>query len=75
MERKEYEMTEEQLATLLEACQPTSCVMIGGYVPPTPQENANDAWRKLGQELGFEWTTVEPVHGKSNKFFTAIPEE
>ncbi len=32
---------------------------------------ANDAWQELGQEMGFDYTTVEPVYGKGSEFFTA----
>ena len=69
--RKEFEMTDEQLKRLLDACKPVPYMVIGGMEPRSPQENANEAWASLGQELGFDYMTVEPVKGKSNKFFTA----
>ena len=73
--RKEFEMTDQQLTTLLDACKPTPCIMIGDYVPPTPQENANRAWGQLGKELGFDYMSVQPVPGKGTKFFTADVKE
>jgi predicted TIM-barrel fold metal-dependent hydrolase len=67
--RKEFTMTDEQYNKIIEACKPTMCIMIGGYTPPTPQENANRAWEALGKELGFNHWTVRP--GKEKKSFTA----
>ena len=71
--RKEFEMTEEQLAALLDACKPVPYFAVGGSYgePSSPQENANRAWEQLGSELGFKHMTVEPVPGKGQRFFTA----
>lgn len=76
MDRVEFELTDEQLATLMDASKSVPAIMlhIGGG-PRTPQENANTAWETLGEELGFEFMTVQPVEGKSTKFFTAIKEK
>lgn len=73
-ERKEYELTDAQLAKLLDACKPTPAMWGSGGMPMfnTPQENANDAWRALGKEMGFKWDTCQPVPGKSQRFFTAV---
>lgn len=68
--RKEFEMTAEQEAKLLEACKPVPYMVIGGMEPRSPQENANDAWRGLGREMGFDGMSVEPSH-KGQRFFTA----
>jgi hypothetical protein len=73
--RTNYEMTEEDLQMLLEACKPTICIKIGNYEGSTPQENANQAWRALGEKMGFDSDTVEPARGKGQRFFTAIPSE
>ena len=70
---KEYEMTEDQLKTLLEACKPVSYLVAGGMPPPSPQQNANSAWRVLGKEMGFKWNTVCPISGKGTRFFRAEP--
>ncbi len=72
--RKEYEMTAEQEAKLLEACRPVTYMVIGGVMPRSPQENANDAWCALGREMGFDGMTVEPS-SKGQRFFTAVPVE
>ena len=58
--RKEYEMTTDDLATILDACKPVRCMMIGGIAPRTPQENANYAWENLARKMGFNWMSVEP---------------
>jgi len=68
-------MTEENLATIIDACKPTPVMKIGNYIPPSPQENANSAWEALGKEMGFDYTTVKPIAGKSQVFFSAIPNE
>jgi len=73
--RKEFELTDEQLDKLYNACKPTMCIMIGNCIPRTPQENANLAWQILGNELGFIWDTVKPVEGKGDKYFTAEVKE
>jgi hypothetical protein len=69
--RKQYEMTTAQAQKIIDASQPVLYMIFGGIEPRSPQENANDAWEALGQELGFIWDTVRPVPGKSQMFFTA----
>lgn len=71
--RQEYEMTEEDLQVLLDACKPTPAIMIGSYAPPPPQKNANTAWHNLGKKMGFDYMTVRPIKGKGQRFFSAIP--
>ena len=73
--RAEYEMTTEELNTILDACKPVRCMMIGGTTPSSPQENANRAWAALGKKRGFDSTTVQPIRGKGTTFFTAVPSE
>ncbi len=74
MDRKEYEMTQEQLDAILDASKPTVAIMIGSYMPPSPQENANRAWQLLANEMNFELMSVQPV-GTDQRKFTAIPME
>lgn len=69
--RKEFEMSKEQLKTILKACDPVICMLIGEIAPSSPQENANRAWKNLGNEMRFIGDTAEPVRGKSDLFFTA----
>lgn len=69
--RKEFTMSKEQLETLLDACKPVPYMVVGGIAPPSPQENANAAWARLGQEMGFEPMSVRPVSGKGMEVFTA----
>jgi len=69
--KHEYEMSEADLLVILNACKPVRYMVAGGRVPRSPQENANDAWAGLGQKLGFDSTTVQPVSGKNDRFFTA----
>ena len=72
--RVEYEMSQGQLETLLEACKPVPYMMVGNSVPSTPQENANHAWERLGKEMGFDSETARPTN-KGRRFFSAVPSE
>jgi len=67
-------MTEDQFAVILEACKPTPTMFLSGGVNMgrSAQENANIAWAKLGEELGFKYKTVQP-EGTDARFFTAEP--
>ena len=69
--RQEYEMTEDDLAVVLEACKPVVWLAPQGHGPTLPQAYANDAWRALGHKMGFDWMTAKSVAGKGNRFFTA----
>lgn len=73
MERKEYEMTEADLAKIMEACKPVPYIVIGGHPPRSPQENANDAWADLGRRMGFDHMTVRPT-GRGSRHFSAVPQ-
>ena len=69
--RKRFTMTQKQLEGILNACKPVPCMMIGDYVPRSPQENANAAWQSLAREMGFEWDSVRPVAGEPQTVFEA----
>ena len=45
----------------------------GQPMGPSTQENANAAWGRLGAKMGFDAMTVQPVRGKGQRFFTAVP--
>ena len=72
--RRLFEMSEEDLARILEACKPVPCMMIGGMSPPSPQENANASWAELGRRMGFDPFTVQPT-GQGDRFFSAVSTE
>lgn len=69
--RREFEISQDQLDGLLNASKPVPYLIVGGRGPRSPQENANTAWQALGEELGFDYMTVKPIPGKSNRFFMA----
>lgn len=69
---KEFEMSDADLKELLEACKSVPYLVMGGMEPRSPQQNANDAWARLGKRMGFDSTTVEASE-KGNKFFWAVP--
>lgn len=70
--RREYTLSDEQLGKLIAACQPVPYIIVGGIAPSSPQERANHAWRALGDEMGFDYDTVQP-RGSDNHNFTAVP--
>lgn len=74
--KKLYEMSEEDLQVILQACQPTPIMYLSGGQPMfrSPQENANDSWKALGRKMSFVWDTAEPS-GKGQRFFLAEPLE
>lgn len=73
--RTDYEMTQTDLETLLAAMKAVPYMVIGGHAPSSQQENANNAWAALGIKMGFDSTTVQPIAGKGNRFFSAVPSE
>lgn len=72
--RTNYEMTEEDLKTLLASMQSVPMFMLNVGGGRSQQERANDAWEALGLKMGFDHMTVQPT-GKGDRFFTAIPSE
>ena len=71
---KLYEMTQADMDELLKSMQPVPYIIIGGFEPPSQQENANNAWKRLGEKMGFEHMSVKPSN-KGELFFTATPKE
>ena len=73
--RIEYEMSQADCDRLLSAMKPVPYMIIGGVEPRSQQDNANAAWSELGNKMGFDYNTVQPVAGKGMLFFTAVPTE
>lgn len=75
--RTNYEMTEADHVTLIEACKATPVMFLSGGQPmsDSPQQNANRAWAELGKRMGFDSETVQPISGKGTRFFSAVPSE
>ena len=65
-----YNMTDAQLATLLDSMKPVPMIMLQCGTPSSVQERANSAWKSLGKELGFDYMTVKPT-GNGDKQFSA----
>ena len=68
--KKDFEMTAEDLQTLLEAMKPVPMIALQCGRPTSAQESANAAWARLGEKMGFYPMTVAP-NGKGNRFFSA----
>lgn len=62
-------MTQEQFDKLMEACKPVPYMVFGGIEPRSQQENANEAWKSLGNEMGFDYMTVRPANGDPKQFY------
>lgn len=73
--RTNYEMTEEDLTALMDSFKSAPMIMLQCGGPSSPQENANRAWERLGNKMGFDYMTVRPDGNKGPRFFTAIPSE
>jgi len=73
--RTNYEMTEADLEKILDACKSVPMIMLQCGPTRGPQERANDAWKELGDRMGFDHMTVQPRLGMGNRFFTAVPNE
>lgn len=73
-QRYQYEMSEQELADILEACKPVPAIFLSGGRPMfgTTQENANRAWAALGKKMGFDAMSVRPVYADNPRVFTAI---
>lgn len=72
--RTNYEMTQEDLDGILDACKPVPMIMLQCGGSRSPQERANAAWETLGKKMGFDHMTVQPT-GRGDRFFTAVPSE
>jgi len=73
MMKKEFCLTEEQFKELIEACKPIPLIALNCGMPPSPQEMANAAWKRWGDEMGFDYMTVEPCTGMGPRYFMAEP--
>lgn len=73
--RKQFELTDSELQSLLALSKPVPAIALNCGEPPSRQQIANDFWQRLGREKGFAYMTARPVPGKGPKFFTAEAEE
>ncbi len=71
--KQRFDMTSEQLEKILKACKPVPLIMLQCGMPPSPQQSANAAWLALGNEMGFDHMTVEPIPGQPQTVFMAEP--
>jgi len=72
---KEYELTEEELKAILDACRAQPVIKIGNHWNGDTQESVNRAWQSLAAKRGFVWDSCQPVSGKGQRFITAVPSE
>lgn len=72
MERQTYELSLEQEAFLQRAIEHPP-IAIPGKPVESAQSAADAAWQRLADDLGFDWTTVEPLDPEDRRRFTAVP--
>ena len=68
-----YKMSLKQFREIMEASKPVPYLVIGGIGTPSMQENANYAWKKLADEMGFIWYTAKLASGIASNYFIAEP--
>lgn len=71
--RREYEMTQADFDRIIEACRAVPAIALQCGAPRSQQENANAAWRELGERMGFDYLSVRPDSQGRNLFFTSEP--
>ena len=70
---KEFKMSKEDLAAMLEAMKPVPIMQIGSVNPyDVWEQNARNMWQSLGKKMGFDYETAKPVPGKGPAFCTAV---
>lgn len=69
MSQQIFTMSEENYQKMLDASKPVRYIVVGGHEPSSPQENANQAWQRLGKEMGFDWNTISPTGNNPRAFF------
>ena len=69
--RKNYEMTDADLSELLNSMKPVVMIALQCGTPRSVQENANAAWSRLGERMGFDPMTVQP-NGRGDRHFSAV---
>jgi aromatic ring-opening dioxygenase catalytic subunit (LigB family) len=69
---KTFELTDEQFNKILEINKeggdPVMYLSGGTPMGRSLREKINDYWKELGNEMGFDWTTIKPI---SNRKFQA----
>lgn len=69
--RKEFVMDEDTYQAML--TKPGPVMKVGDvWLNDFAQSSANDKWRKLGEKMGFDGMTAEPIPGKDAKHFSAV---
>lgn len=71
--KKRFDMTEADLRRILDASKPTIYMVFGNQPPLSSQDNANAAWRELGDRMGFDGMSAEPIPGAPPTAFLATP--
>lgn len=65
-------MTQAEFDHILDMCKPVPLIALQCGMPASQQEMANNAWKELGDKLGFKYMTARPS-SKGHLFFMAEP--
>ena len=69
---KEYELTQEEYDALMEASKPVTYMVVDGYEPSSPYENAMRVWDKVCARVRCRRDTI--TRGKDKMHFCASPD-
>lgn len=68
----QYKLTKAELKNLINASEEIDYIVIGETKPRTPYERSIALWAEIGKRKGFDYTSVKPIFGKSEKYFDAV---
>lgn len=72
--RTEYKMEQSDADSIIASLQAKSIVQAGTPTKAeSPQDRANKVWIKMGERMGFDPATVQPMPQRGMLFFSAIP--
>jgi hypothetical protein len=70
--RREYKLTDAQIAELEELAKSVPYLIANGSEPTSPAHLVNLWWQQFAKDSGFRFDTVEQVRGKDRRYFTAV---
>jgi hypothetical protein len=75
MERKNYVLTDNQLVELIDAIDAKVVLDVGGggRLSIPDRVAVSNVWRRFGEEMGFDHTTVMQFGNEDPRAFSAVP--
>lgn len=72
-DRRTYYLNDEQDAALVRAMTEAPMILVPGRENEWQQPAADAVWQRIADDLGFDWTTVQPLDPDDRRRFTAVP--